>query len=81
MAQGLLDPDKFFAALYGHPDLNYEPMSGGRQMGAHFMTENIERLMLSSTYRVRGLANPNSTMLLINVIFLFLVIALRQGYY
>ncbi len=23
MAQGLLDPDKFFASLYGHPDLNY----------------------------------------------------------
>ena len=43
MAQGLLNPDKFFAALYGHPDLNYEPMSGGRQMGAHFMTENIDK--------------------------------------
>ena len=42
MAQGLLDSDKFFASLYGHPDLNYEPMSGGRQMGAHFMTENID---------------------------------------
>ncbi len=43
MAQGLLDSDKFFASLYGHPDLNYEPMSGGRQMGAHFMTENIDK--------------------------------------
>ncbi len=41
MAQGLLDSDKFFASLYGHPDLNYEPMSGGRQMGAHYMTKNI----------------------------------------
>ena len=43
MAQGLLDTDKFFAALYGHPDLKYEPMSGGRQMGAHFMTSNIDQ--------------------------------------
>ncbi|MAS29312.1 MAG: transketolase, partial [Flavobacteriaceae bacterium] len=42
MAQGLLDTDKFFAALYGHPDLKYETMSGGRQMGAHFMTSNID---------------------------------------
>ncbi len=42
MAQGLLDSDKFFASLYGHPDLNYEPMSGGRQMGAHYMTKNID---------------------------------------
>ena len=43
MAQGLLDTDKFFAALYGHPDLKYETMSGGRQMGAHFMTSNIDQ--------------------------------------
>ena len=42
MAQGLLTPDNFFAALYAHTDLQYEPMSGGRQMGAHFLTKNID---------------------------------------
>ena len=42
MAQGLLSPDNFFAALYAHTDLKYEPMSGGRQMGAHFLTKNID---------------------------------------
>ena len=38
MAQGLLSPQQLFAALYAHPDLDAEPMSGGRQMGAHFVT-------------------------------------------
>ena len=38
MAQGLLSPQQLFAALYAHPDLEAEPMSGGRQMGAHFVT-------------------------------------------
>ena len=38
MAQGLLSPQQLFAALYAHPDLEEEPMSGGRQMGAHFVT-------------------------------------------
>ena len=33
-----LDPQQLFAALYAHPDLKHEPMSGGRQMGAHFVT-------------------------------------------
>ncbi|MBL30639.1 MAG: transketolase [Flavobacteriaceae bacterium] len=43
MAQGLLTPDNFFAALYAHTDLKYEPMSGGRQMGAHFSTRSIDK--------------------------------------
>lgn len=38
MAQGLLSPQQLFAALYAHPDLEAEPMSAGRQMGAHFVT-------------------------------------------
>ena len=41
MAQGLLTPENFFAALYAHTDLDFEPMSGGRQMGAHFLTKSI----------------------------------------
>lgn len=38
MAQNLLSPQQLFAALYAHLDINQEPMSGGRQMGAHFVT-------------------------------------------
>lgn len=38
MAQNILSPQQLFAALYAHLDINQEPMSGGRQMGAHFVT-------------------------------------------
>ncbi len=41
MAQNILTPESFFAALYAHTDLDYEPMSGGRQMGGHFLTKSI----------------------------------------
>lgn len=40
-AQGLLEIESFFAAIYAHPDLVHEPMSGGRQMGGHFNTQSI----------------------------------------
>ena len=40
MAQGLLTISNIFASLYADLDLNREPMSGGRQMGGHFMTAN-----------------------------------------
>jgi len=38
MAQGLVSISNIFAALYADLDLNREPMSGGRQMGGHFVT-------------------------------------------
>lgn len=41
IAQGLLEIESFFAAIYAHPDLAKEPMSGGRQMGGHFNTQSI----------------------------------------
>ena len=40
MAQGLLSVSNIFASLYADLDLKREPMSGGRQMGGHFMTAN-----------------------------------------
>ncbi len=43
MAHGLLSPQNLFAALYAHPDLAAEPMSGGRQMGAHFVTASHDQ--------------------------------------
>jgi pyruvate/2-oxoglutarate/acetoin dehydrogenase E1 component/TPP-dependent pyruvate/acetoin dehydrogenase alpha subunit len=41
MAIGELTPKQFFAGLYGHTDLDYDPMSAGRQMGGHFVTHSL----------------------------------------
>ena len=41
MGQNLLTPKQFFSALYANPNIKEEPMSGGRQMGAHFSTPSI----------------------------------------
>ena len=42
MAIGQLSIQQFFAGLYGHTDLNHDPMSAGRQMGGHFATHSID---------------------------------------
>ncbi|WJS94111.1 thiamine pyrophosphate-dependent enzyme [Flavobacterium johnsoniae] len=41
MAIGELDSRQFFAGLYGHTDLAFDPMSAGRQMGGHFVTHSL----------------------------------------
>ena len=41
MAIGQLTLQQFFAGLYGHADIEHEPMSGGRQMGGHFVTHSL----------------------------------------
>jgi hypothetical protein len=48
----------------------------------YHIPEKIERLstLVRSMGRPRGLSNPNSTMLLVNVVFLFLVVSVRLGY-
>ena len=43
MAQNILSPENFFSALYAHTNLDYEPMSGGRQMVGHFLTKSINK--------------------------------------
>ncbi|NQX85969.1 MAG: transketolase [Flavobacteriaceae bacterium] len=42
MAIGQLTIEQFFAGLYGHTDINYDPMSAGRQMGGHFATHSLD---------------------------------------
>jgi pyruvate/2-oxoglutarate/acetoin dehydrogenase E1 component/TPP-dependent pyruvate/acetoin dehydrogenase alpha subunit len=42
MAIGQLNIQQFFAGLYGHSDLEHDPMSAGRQMGGHFTTHSID---------------------------------------
>lgn len=41
MALGLLRPKAFFHALYATTDIEKEPMSAGKQMGAHFLTYSL----------------------------------------
>ena len=41
MAIGELTIEQFFAGLYGHTDIDLEPMSAGRQMGGHFSTHSL----------------------------------------
>ena len=43
MAQGLLSISNIFSALYADLDLSREPMSGGRQMGGHFVTPSRKK--------------------------------------
>lgn len=42
MAIGELSIQQFFAGLYGHTDINADPMSAGRQMGGHFATHSLD---------------------------------------
>ena len=42
MAIGQLNIQQFFAGLYGHTDIDAEPMSAGRQMGGHFATHSLD---------------------------------------
>ncbi|OYU81254.1 MAG: transketolase [Flavobacterium sp. BFFFF1] len=42
MAIGEINIEQFFAGLYGHTDLNFDPMSAGRQMGGHFATHSLD---------------------------------------
>ena len=42
MAIGKLTIEQFFAGLYAHTDINFDPMSAGRQMGGHFVTHSLD---------------------------------------
>ena len=41
MAIGMLTPQRLFAGLYAHTDIEAEPFSAGRQMGAHFASHSL----------------------------------------
>ena len=64
MGQNLLTPKQFFSALYANLNLEEEPMSGGRQMGAHFVTPSInsrgEWLDLTSQYNHSSDISPTA---------------------
>jgi len=41
-ARDLLTIKEYFAGLYAHSDINFDPASGGRQMGGHFSTRILD---------------------------------------
>lgn len=43
MAISALSIEQFFAGLYGHTDIDFDPMSAGRQMGGHFATHSLDK--------------------------------------
>ena len=43
MAIGELSIQQLFAGLYGHTEIEQEPMSAGRQMGGHFVTHSLNK--------------------------------------
>lgn len=42
MALGLMQPEEFFAMIYGDTDLEINPSTGGRNFNNHFSTRNID---------------------------------------
>ena len=56
LAAGVLDLAKFFAQLYGDPDLAHEPASGGRQMNNQLATRFVD----AEGRFTDQLAGPNS---------------------
>ena len=64
IGQNLLTPEQFFSALYANPNIKEEPMSGGRQMGAHFATPTIndrgEWLDLTTQYNHTADISPTA---------------------
>ena len=42
MANDQLTIQEYFAGLYAHTDIAHEPQSGGRQMGGHYATRNLD---------------------------------------
>ena len=65
MAQGLLSVSNIFSALYADLDRHREPMSGGRQMGGHFVTpsrdENGTWVDLMQTKNHSGDVSPTGS--------------------
>ena len=43
MAIEQLDLTQYFAGLYAHTDIEADPQSGGRQMGGHYSTRNLDK--------------------------------------
>ncbi|VAW20094.1 Branched-chain alpha-keto acid dehydrogenase, E1 component, alpha subunit / Branched-chain alpha-keto acid dehydrogenase, E1 component, beta subunit, partial [hydrothermal vent metagenome] len=65
MAIGELTPQQFFAGLYANPNIEDDPMSGGRQMGGHFATHSLDKdghfKNLTEQYNSSGDISPTAS--------------------
>ena len=63
LAQGHLSPEKIFAAIYSHPDIEKEPMSAGRQMVGHFSNTLVDEkgVWLDQTHTKNHVSDVSST--------------------
>ncbi|MCY4160934.1 MAG: thiamine pyrophosphate-dependent enzyme [Flavobacteriaceae bacterium] len=63
LAQGLIDEEQFFSALYADLDIHREPMSGGRQMNSHYFSPNLgpNKEWISQTNQKNHFADVSST--------------------
>lgn len=54
---------QYFAQLYGHPDIHFDPHSGGRQMNNHHATRLLDAQgnWVDQTQRINSLAGVSST--------------------
>lgn len=59
-AAGLLTVKQFFAQLYADPNLEKEPMTGGRQMNGHYATRWIDKN--GNRMAVSGMKNSSADM-------------------
>lgn len=63
LAAGLLNVDAFFAQLYAHADVDFEPASAGRMMNGHYATRTLDAdgNWLKQTNRVNSSADVSPT--------------------
>ena len=63
VAVGDLTWPQYFAQLYGHPDINFDPHSGGRQMNNHHATRWLDEHgeWLDQTNQINAVAGISST--------------------
>jgi 2-oxoisovalerate dehydrogenase E1 component len=64
-ALGINTIQQYFAQLYAHADVRYEPNSGGRQMNAHFATRSLDKngrfLSLTDQYNSSADISPTGS--------------------
>ncbi len=63
LALNEISVQQIFSALYANTDLKKEPMSGGRQMGSHFMSNYIDEKgdFIDSTQKYNSSADISPT--------------------
>lgn len=63
LALGLLEPEEFFAMIYGDTDISFNPSTGGRNFNNHYCTRNIDAdgKISNLAYRYNSASDISST--------------------